>query len=112
LAVPFRESPPAVPVRVAAKATPERATISSATVIIAIAVRLISLSFSLVPSSSLPAHTVPPRKAADHAQSTHTAHTPPFVWVPCGCGGGTADPEGNRLDRSASKKGLLPEAKA
>ena len=35
----------------------------------------------------LPTPTVPPRKAPNHAQSTHNAHTAPFVGVPCGCGG-------------------------
>src|SRR4028118_260818 len=55
-------------------------------------------------SSSLPAHTVPPRKAPNHAQSTHNAHTASFVEVPSGFGGRTAAPEGNRLDQAPSRR--------
>src|SRR4028118_1301660 len=129
--VPLSRSPPAV----AAKAAPVERANMSISVVAMVAILLISLvpflgSFVMLlewfscylssplrsitslsccyRSSSLHAHTVPPPKATNHAQHPHSTHTAPFVWVPCGCGGGNAAPEGNGFDRGASKTGLGP----
>src|SRR4028118_588585 len=117
----------------AAKAAPVGRASMSISVVVMVAIFLISLlpflGFCLTPrmvllgsfasidhlspastTASLPAPTVPPRLTADHAQSTHNVHTASFVWVPCGFGGRTADPEGNRRDRGASTEGLRQKA--
>src|SRR4028119_1183929 len=70
LEVPLIRSPPAVPENVAAKATPESATTSIATVITIVAVRLMSCPFSVsAPASpgALDLHSEGPRGGRYHA---------------------------------------------
>src|SRR4028118_2044828 len=129
--VPLSRSPPAVAssAATAAKAAPVERANMSISVVAMVAILLISLvpflgSFVMllewcscflssplpsIPSlsccyrsSSLPAHTVPPPKAANHAQHPHGTPTAPFVGVPCGGGGGHAAPRGQGGGRGAS----------
>src|SRR4028118_2161608 len=115
--VPLSRSPPAVAAEeaTAAKAAPVERVNMSISVVAMVAILLISLvpflgSFVLLlewcscylssplrsitslsccyRSSSLPAHTVPPPKATNHAQHPHGTTTPPVGGAARGGGGG------------------------